>query len=162
MTQDTVQRQLGAALQELEAWIATRRETDLAKARAAKANLAAVVQRAAALAAGLEAFRLRFFSTLERIQALDQDALRSGRFAGALGDIADEARKILRRVTDAEAILAAIPGRADAWSEAKERGDLSRRLAKDVEEQAGVAAQMTARMELFVQQIGQFMEHQRG
>jgi len=160
-TQDTLIEQLSAQLDDLEGWIKRLPAADATEAVDAKKNLEPVVQQAAELVAEYEAFLARFRPVLERMQTLDPDAIRIGRWPNLLGDLAAEATQLLRRAADAMEYLGGIAARADAWTMAKEKVDLSRRLAKEVQEHVGRAEAARRRLEILRDAIGRFMVAQR-
>jgi len=153
--------QLTAQLDDLQVWIKSQPRADAEEAVHAKKNLEPVLQQAAELVAEYEAFLARFRPVLERMQTLDRDAIRIGRWSNALGDPAAEATQLLRRATDAIEHLGGIPARADAWTIAKEKVDLSRRLTKEVQEHVGRAEAARKRLGLLRDAIERFMVAQR-
>ena len=153
--------QLTSQLDDLEAWIGAQPTADAADGGHAKKNLEPVLQRATELVGEYQAFLELFSPLLERIRALNVDAILTGRWANLLSGTPAEATRLLRKVTDAIEHLILISARADAWTGAKEKADLSRRLAKEVEEHAGRAQAARNRLELLRDEIGRFMVAQR-
>lgn len=162
-TPDMLIEQLTSQLDDLQAWIERGRGGDVTELVDAKKNLEPVIQQAAELIAEYEAFLARFRPVLERMQTMDPDAIRTGRWQNALGDPAAEAKQLLRRVTDAIDHLGGIPARADAWTRAKDGVSvhLSRSLTKEVQEHVGGAEVARRRVEMLVERIGRFMVAQR-
>jgi hypothetical protein len=160
-THKSLLNQVTAELDDLQIWIDHRPRADAGEAEHAVKNLEPVVQQAADLIEEYQAFLALFRPVLERMQTLDPDAIRTGTFSQALGDLAAEAVQLLRRVTDAIDQLGTIAPRADAWTPIKEQAGLSQRLASTVQAHVGGAEMTRKHIEQLPARIGKFLVAQR-